>query len=580
MSVRADTLEAHLARIFTGAEADGASWFALTGGERLFGPGDPADVLYLVRSGRLGVFRHEEGQAQQFIGVIRPGEPAGEMSLLAGTPHTSMVVALRDTEILALSREAFLKATASRPEVMIEMARLAILRAREKTARAAEPTVFGFVAARSRPVRPFVDMVAEAIQAQGFTCRIIDSSALSSAAEWMATVEQTHDFVLYVAEVHETTWASLCARQVDRLFMLGDAMEPPPPLPASGLSREQHQLIDLIMLRGPRQERPRKTGVWLDALEPARWFHAAEGSATDAARIARVVTGTSVGLVLSGGGARAYAHIGAVRALAEAGTPFDFIGGSSMGAIIGAGVALGWSQAELEHRIRSAFVEGAPLSDAAFPIIAMTQGRKVAAMLAEHFGEIDMADMPLPFFCGATNLTTGGYQVSRRGLLRQALRASISLPGVMPPVVEDGHVLVDGAVIKNLPADIMRAWHRGPVVAVDVTRANRIDPTLLENPKSWWRWFLSGDWRQGPPIVSILMRSATVTTQAELEASRKATDLLIAPELGGVEIRNWKAYEPAVAAGEAAAQAALAGLDGPIEQLRLRRSAQALGADE
>jgi NTE family protein len=235
-----------------------------------------------------------------------------------------------------------------------------------------------------------------------------------------------------------------------------------------------------------------------------------------------------------------------------------------------AGLALEWSQDELEARIRAAFVDSSPLSDIAMPIIAMTRGRKVEALLEEHYGDVEISDLALPFFCVSANITSNSYQVHRLGLLRRALRASISLPGVMPPVVQDGAVLVDGAVMKSFPADVMRAQHLGPVVGVDVSRARGVDPTILENPKSWWRWILSGDWRQGPPIVSILMRSATISTAAELAATRAATDVLILPRLDGVEIRDWKAFEPAIVAGEQAGFEVLAALKGPVTHLRMR----------
>ncbi|HVL42207.1 MAG TPA: cyclic nucleotide-binding domain-containing protein, partial [Brevundimonas sp.] len=109
---RSDRLEDALHRIFEGGKTTRASWFALTGGEVLFAEGDGADTLYLLRSGRLGVFRRDpdEDRPPQFVGVIRPGEPAGEMAMLAGTVHTADVVALRDCEVLALPREAFFEA--------------------------------------------------------------------------------------------------------------------------------------------------------------------------------------------------------------------------------------------------------------------------------------------------------------------------------------------------------------------------------------------------------------------------------------------------------------------------------------
>ena len=582
---RNDTLEAALARVFDDRNTR-ASWFALTGGEPLFTAGEEADSLYLLRSGRLGVFRREEGQPPYFVGVVRPGEPVGEMALIAGTPHTADVVALRDSEILALPREAFFDAVKTQPEVMIELSRLMLHRARERTTGATEPSVFGFISARGQPIRAFVERIAAAIEAQGSSCQVIDHSALSSASEWFSRVEDSHDYVLYVAEQDEPNWASLCARQVDRLFIVGNPLTTPPrTLPWRGDGDFAngggggHQFTDLILLRDPRMPRPANTAVWLDALEPGRWFHATEGDAADAERIARVVTGTSVGLVLSGGGARAYAHIGVVRALHEAGVTLDFLGGSSMGAVVAAGPALGWSDDELDARIRKAFVKSDPLSDLALPIVAMTRARKVAGLLQDAYGEIDIADTPLPFFAVSSNLTTGRIEVHRRGLLRRAMRASISIPGVMPPVVMDGQVLVDGAVIKNFPTDVMRQLNSGPIVGSDISQTRGVDPSGLENPPSWWKWLLSGQWKAGPPIVSILMRSATITTDAELERSREDTDLLILPRPTGTDIRDWKIYEPVVAAGHAAAVAALSTLDGPVPTLRKRRAAALAGDD-
>ena len=140
---------------------------------------------------------------------------------------------------------------------------------------------------------------------------------------------------------------------------------------------------------------PANTRVWLDALQPDRWFHCVEGLAKDAERIARVVTGTAIGVVLSGGGARAYCHIGAIRALEEARVPIDFAGGASMGAVVAAGPALGWSFERLDFEIRRAFVESDPLSDLAVPIIAMSRARKVARLLEQAYGDIDLADLAL-----------------------------------------------------------------------------------------------------------------------------------------------------------------------------------------
>ena len=568
---RAHSLEAALSAIFESAPG-GASWFSLPGGGRLFAAGDPADTLYLLRSGRLGVFKHEEGQEPHFLGVIKPGEPAGEMALIAGTPHTATVMALRDSEILALPHDDFIAAAQAHPEVMTELARLMILRARQAGSHTADPTVFGFIGVSERPIRPFVDLVEAEIAGMGFSVKTINSTALRSAAGWFSAIEETHDIVLYVAERGEPAWAHLCARQVDRLFIVGRSNEPPPAARLWGADPLQDQrLVDLILIHKPTAKTPWGTEAWLKALTPARWFHVRGGDRVDAARIARVLTGTSVGLVLSGGGARAYAHMGVLKALREIGTPIDFVGGASMGAIICAGVAMGWRYDEQDARLRKAFVESSPVDDIAFPIVAMARGRKVDARLFEHFGDTQIADLWRPFFSVASNITSGGYVVDKEGLLRAALRASISLPGVLPPVVRDGAVLVDGAVMRNFPVDIMRAWHNGPVVGSDVSRSRGVDPKAVTNLPPWWKWLLSGGWRQGPPIVSVIMRSATLTTKAEIQVARSATDLLIIPNPQKVEIRDWKAYDAAVECGYETTVQALDKLDGSVAFLRRRK---------
>jgi NTE family protein len=139
-------------------------------------------------------------------------------------------------------------------------------------------------------------------------------------------------------------------------------------------------------------------------------------------------------------------------------------------------------------------------------------------------------------------------------------------------VTDGDNVVVDGAVMKNFPADIMRAIHLGPIIGVDVTRGRSITAADVARPQTIWRWILSGQWRNGPPIVSLLLRAATVSSAHDLATSREASDIVITPRMDEVEIRDWDAYEPAVAAGQLATEAALAKLGGPVTNLRRRAS--------
>ena len=562
-----------LSRVFAGPRrSPDAAWFSLPGGRVLFHAGEAADRLYFLMSGRLGVVRREEGQEPHFLGVIRPGEPAGEMSLIAGTPHTASVVALRDSEIMAIPRAAFLKAIQADPEVMSELAHLMILRARHVGgSTAGEPAVFGFVGAHpGAPVHELVAALSAEIRALGFSVEAVGSEVQRAPPEWFSKLEDKYDIVLYGAAYEDGAWKSLVGRQVDRLFCVADATVKAPESLRTNASPPlvEQRLVDLILLRPGDAGPPKDSQTWLDAASFSRLFHIRHGSNADMARLARVVAGRSVGLVLSGGGARAFAHIGVIRALHEAHVPIDFIGGTSMGAIVAGGVACGWDDKEMDWRIRKAFVESSPLDDIAIPIIAMTRGDKVDARMSEHFGDIEIPDLQIPYFCVSTDLTVGSYHVHRRGLLRRALMASIALPGILPPISEGGHVLVDGGVTKNFPTDVMSAIHRGPIVGADVGEARGFTTEDVRAPASLWKWFASGDWRRGPPIVSVLMRSATISTAQELTAAREHVDLMISPDIGPIEIRDWKAYEPAVEAGYRAASAILEKLDKPVTELR------------
>jgi NTE family protein len=549
--------------------------FALPGGMPLFRAGETADQLYWLRAGRLAVVTRPAHGEPRSLGIVRAGEPVGEMAMVAQATHSADVVALHDCEILALPRDVFFKAIGREPTLMTELARLMVARARETAAGvvAGEPSVFGFVAVcDGARIRVTVDRIAVAIRALGYGVAVIGAEAASAPTEWFSNVAHVHDFVLYVAEADEGAWRTLIGRQVDRLFRVGRGeSKPPAAAPSNGGETLQSQsFVDLILLQSPTCAAPRGSALWSAALSPARLFQAREGDQADIERLARVITGQAVGLVLSGGAARAFAHIGAIRVLHERKTPIDFIGGVSMGAVIGLGLAMGWTMEELEHRIRRAFVESSPLGDVAIPMIALTHGRRVRARLAEHFGDRQICDLWLPFFCVSTNLTTGGYQLHRHGLAREAVRASLSLPGVLPPVIDGDNVLVDGAVMNNFPADVMRTILPGPIIGVDVGRGRSIDAHDLVKPVTLWRWLFTGAWRHGPPIVSLLMRAATVSSGRDLAAARAATDVLILPMIDHIEIRDWRSYDPAVAAGELAAREALDDVQGAVTDLRRR----------
>lgn len=542
-----------------------AAPFCLAGGTSLFEAGEESDHLYFLRTGRLAA---RVGGANPRLVLVHPGELVGEMAVLAGVPHSTHVFALRDCEVLALEREAFFTAVQLDPELLVDLARLVLTRVRETGANQESTArrVFGFFAVSPGVhVRPLVDGIGAALRRLGYRTATLGAEEGPARAEWFANIESRNDFVLYAAEFADLAWRALVKRQVDAVFRVGDGAERPGP---EAFASAPDLGDDLILLQPPERSAPTGSASWVSVHKPARLFQMRRGMAADIERMARVMSGRAVALVLSGGAARAYAHVGAIQAMREIGAPIDFLGGVSMGAIIGAGIAMGWDDEELDRRIRQAFVASSPVDDLTLPLVAFARGGKVRERLAHHFGDRATEDLWLPFFCISTNLTTGAQQVHRQGRVRDVLLASLSLPGILPPVTSGDEVLVDGAVLNNYPADIMRAFHTGPIVGVDVGRGRSIEAADVAGPTSVMRWLLSGAWRSGAPIVSVLMRAATVTAYHQITAAHQVTDVLIEPEVDNIEIRDWKAYDSAVSEGRRAALAAFAALETPVTDIR------------
>ena len=575
--------ESPLQRLFLGRfPAKGVVWFSVPGGQPLYAAGSPSEALYLVRSGRLAVLHSAEGRAPQVLGIVRPGEPVGEMALIAGTHHTSTVVALRDSEVLALPREQFLIEARRRPMLLAELARLSMLRARmnartatDGSSHASDPTVFGFLGlVEAAGVRAVVERVARRLRGSGLTVAVVGGEALRQSSEWFSALEQAHDIVLLAAEAHEAEWRRVCARQVDQLFLV--ARQGVAPSPDARLRADEAAMpnrpIELILTRAGDAARTMQAQGWLDVLGCGKLHQLRDGSEVDLSRMTRLLTGTGGGACALG---RRRARLRSRRRPAGAARS----GGADRPdrrRLDGrdrrrAGVCLGWDPHELDARMRAAFVSSNPLGDMALPMIALSGGRRVTMRLQEHFEEVEFADLDLPFFCVSSNLTSGLPQVHDRGIVRHALRASCALPGIMPPVVVDGEVLVDGGVLRNLPTDIMRERCRGPVVGVDVALTEDLSAADIESPPSLWRFLASGAWKRGPPLVSLLIRSATVTTHREFAAAREASDLLIAPMIDGVGLQDWKLYDRAVEAGYRSASEALEKLDRPLTDLRRPR---------
>jgi NTE family protein len=539
-----------------------ANWFGLPGGALLDRDGENDSALFLVVTGSLGVFVADAHGQRRLVAHVPAGETVGEMSLIARDhQHSAQLVALRDSELLRISPQGFEALIGRHPKVMMNLMQLLVKRlaaTTRNTGDGARPKTFAIVPLQSDlEATPIAHRLANALCEMGSRAAVLDIQACDQSAEWFNSFEAAHDVVFYRGDAPDSPWTHQCLRQADRIFLLARADRPLllRPLDMPAFKERASGLPELLLVHpeGARPGLPEHFSLRSGLFESHH--HIRTGSPGDVRRLARFISGRAVGLVLAGGGARGFAHIGIIKALMEAQVPFDHLGGTSMGAIIAAGLAHEWGVEELTERMRDVFVTHNPLNDFTLPLIALVRGRKASTMLRANFGDIRIEELAKPFFCVSSNLTTGRIHEHRSGRLWRALRASVALPGILPPVTHHGHLLVDGGVMNNLPVDVMRehATGAGPIIACDITGELDLqarDERYGERP--WW-WLIAERMRGTPSIVSILMRSGTVGSEAQRRIVREQADYLIEPPMPTIGLRDWKKFDQAIKEGYEAA---------------------------
>jgi NTE family protein len=546
-----DIGDAHLREITEEIE-----WFSLPGGATLFTAGQPADGLYVVINGALAAYAAIPAGGSQRIGSIVPGETVGEMELISGKQRTTTVVAVRDTELARLPGATFERLVVRSPESMRHVAKVLAQRLESLQAPGAPvqamPHTFAVVPHDGNVDAPeFASWLVKSLSRVGRTELVLSSRANEQTTHWFHRIERANQFVVYLTDSRPTNWTNLCLRQAQAQVVVVGRDSRFGPCSALQYSRDPSapgKKAELVLFRvGPKTDHV--TRRWLD-IYPQRRHHHVDNN-EDASRVARLLTGRGVGVVLSGGGARGFAHIGVMKALRDARIPVDSIGGTSIGAIIAAGWAAGWDCAELSKRIRRSFVDTNPLNDYTLPLVSLVAGRKVGNLLRREFGDMDIEDLRLPFYCVSANLTSGQIAVHRRGNVWFWLRASIAIPGVLPPVFTNHQVHVDGATINNLPVDVMHEQMRGFVIAVDVgaDRSFETDLEITEVPALWKipKWLLGQ--RSKINIMQILWRAGMINSTATTVGQRELTDLLLKPPLERVDMLDWQAFDRAVDIG-------------------------------
>jgi EmrB/QacA subfamily drug resistance transporter len=537
-------------------------------GAYLMRAGDPPGSAYIVRTGRL-----EVTLGDTVVRELGAGQVLGELALLSGEPRSATVRARRDTTLTEIPREAFEEMLDTDPAA----ARYVLTQVADRLRTAGGP------AGPPPPQRATVIAVvglgdsvgADEVQAVGDTLESRMRAHLSVfsarragvlSADGLARAELDHDRVLLVAgggrgagdeaggasAGEEAAWRDFCVRQADTVVLVArsdDPTESPSPVPSR---RPELVLLGAAPDPGVRAEWVAATDAWQLTLVGSDAGGSAAASAPGLRALADRLAGRSLGLVLAGGGARAFTHVGILRELEDSGIHVDRVAGASVGAIIAAIHALGVDGETLEEICYAEFVRRRPFSDYRLPSQSIARGHRVKTAMERTYGSDTVIEgLARQLSVVSVDLVSRTRQVHRRGRLVDAALASSRLPVLFAPLPQDdGRLLLDGGVLDNMPTDLLVERDEGPVVAVSIGSGG------------------DGRSRSGRPRVpalgDTLMRTMMIGSAGAVESARSRGAWVVAPSSMGVGLLEFHQFDRMVQSGRAAVRQLLAEASGDL----------------
>lgn len=521
---------------------------AVPAGEWLYRQGDVADALYVVRSGRVEVVEESPGREPVVLRELGSGTALGELALIADSVRTASVRARRDARLLRVGRddfEAILAGSSEASRALLGTVGQWLVTGHTGSATGSGvPMAIAVIAldgsaAEAGIDRELADRLGDLVSVSFVTEDIVpagDRPGLALSDLLDRAEAQGQRVLLSGGCAGDGEWTLSCLRQADRVLLVVDEAPDAELLTRLALPPG----MDVVLLGPPGAVAEHA----LDMLAPRATYRVRPGVPRpgDVAVMARRLAGRSVGLVLSGGGARSFTQIGVLEELRDAGVVIDRIGGTSMGAFIGALVAQGLTPEEVDARCFEEWVRRNPVGDYRIPRTSLIRGKRARAMLERNLpGSIE--DLPRSFFATSVDLITARPIHLRRGPLALAVGSSMALPIFMEPVVHDGMLLLDGGLMDNLPTEAMAADREGPVIAVDVS-----EPSVRS---------LEPGVQPEVPGLTETMYKVMLLSEADDARRRSFADLHVRPDFDGVGVLEFHMLDEMKEAGRLAARRAL-----------------------
>lgn len=556
-------------------------WVDLQPGEILFRQDEPGDALYAVIDGRLAAYAESEGDPV-VLNEILPGETIGEIAIVTGAHRSATVRATKRSLLVRLARSDFDAIAGQHPIVYKAFAQVLatwLQRSQQGKFRQHEAREIVLIPHGLDPgMQERVGSGLErALSSLGATLRLGSARLRELGARylfdvgkalseplyhpantrfrlWLDEQKRQHAFIVYEADSDGSVWDRLCIDRAHEALIVAGAQADPQPGQVERLLAGTPVTARLALLH-PEGVVPADTARWLRGRTLRGHHHVRAERDADFQRLARFLAGQAIGLVLAGGGARGFAHVGIIRALHERGIPIDLIGGTSSGGMCALMYAMDTDPALLELRNQRDWVARKPWTRYAPPVLSILDHTKWDRIFSDAFGERGVEDLWIPAFSVSCNLDTGQTVVHENGPAWKAARATASLPVLLAPVLYEGHGHVDGGVVNNMPTDVMRRLTGGPVFAVNLGHEvpSRLGLDAYPSPWQLLRERLPGlrRSRHHHTVPKVILRLATMQDLAAFEDRARLADFMFLPPVGGYPMTDFDDVDRIIADGYA-----------------------------
>lgn len=521
----------------------------------LFQQNDEPDSMYLLLTGDLVASTTMHNGEIKILGYIRPGELVGEMGLISSQPRTLTVSSLNEARLIKLSRAIFQQYFQNRPEALLHILSIVINRA-QHTIRSITTikrcTVIAIIPANENIIvdvlfAELCELLKNNVKVSLVTDKDLHThSSIDSAKRLFDKLSRSSDYILFKVNLDNEIAKQLIYEKAQRVLVVAEQSEKPKmhDFVKKLINHKEYAYIrkELTLLYDKSVTMPRHTKLWLDKGHFNQHYHIHMHN-EDYKYLLRYLVGEPIGLVLSGGGTKGWVHVGALKALYEAQIPIDAVGGTSIGAIVGASYLLHQDYLGLiddMHEFANFAQSMVNLKDFTYPIISLLDGKKKFIGLYKLFQGIQIEDLWRPFFSISANLSDNVEVVNRLESLWLWTSASSSLPGLVPPITHDGKIYLDGGVVNSLPVDVMKnvLGDKGKIIAVDLSLSLRgntgysFPPVITFKDALLYKLkFKKYQKFKFPHFAATLLESLMLGSQAKTERNLMLADIVVRPDL-------------------------------------------------